>query len=247
MAAVADILVVQHEDGTGPGLVGAVLEADGLRLEVRHPWAGETLPASLAGYAGLLVLGGAPNCEDDEAAPWLPDVRRLVREAVAEDVPLLGICLGAQITASCLGGKVLRRAGVAEIGAVPLRRLPAIEGDPVLGEVPEGALAAQWHWDDIVALPPGAVPLLTGDNCVHQAFRLGRTAWGVQFHPEVLGVEVAAWAQADADAVRAAGGDPEAAAACVGAAEPELRTVWSATARAWGAVVGERVLAGERV
>ncbi|MEZ0066401.1 GMP synthase (glutamine-hydrolyzing) [Streptacidiphilus sp. MAP12-20] len=231
------ILVVQHEDGTGPGLVGAALAADGHRLDLRHPWAGDPLPASLAGHAGLLVLGGAANCEDDAAAPWLPAVRALIREAVADEVPLLGICLGAQIAASCLGGKVLPRSSPPEVGAVPLHRLPAVEGDPVLGAVPEGARAAQWHWDDIVTLPPGAVPLLTGDACTHQAFRLGAAAWGVQFHPEVLAEELSAWALSDGPSVRAAGGDPDAAVASVRAAEPQLRAVWSAMARAWGATL----------
>ncbi|SEM03294.1 type 1 glutamine amidotransferase [Streptacidiphilus jiangxiensis] len=234
------ILVVQHEDGTGPGIVGEALEAAGLRLDLRHPWAGKALPDSLADHDALLVLGGAPNCEDDAAAPWLPQVRALIREAVEREVPFLGICLGAQIAASCLGGTVVRRARPPEIGAVPLRRLPAVTDDPVLGAVPDGAPAAQWHWDEIAGLPPGAVPLLTGDDCDHQAFRVGPAAWGVQFHPEVLGAEVARWAASDGPATRAAGADPDAAVASVRAAEPRLRETWTAMSRAWGAVVTAR-------
>ncbi|WP_051943104.1 type 1 glutamine amidotransferase [Streptacidiphilus rugosus] len=234
------ILVVQHEDGTGPGLVGAALAADGFGLDLRHAWAGEALPASLAAHAGLLVLGGAPNCEDDVAAPWLPAVRTLVREAVADEVPLLGICLGGQIVAAALGGKVAPRTAAPEVGAVPLRRLPGAWGDPLFDAVPEGARAAQWHWDDIVALPAGGVPLLTGDDCLHQAFRLGRAAWGVQFHPEVLSAQVSDWSLSDGPAVRAAGGDPDAAVTTVRAAEAQLRTVWSAMAHAWGRVVTTR-------
>ncbi|MFB7452681.1 type 1 glutamine amidotransferase [Streptomyces sp. NPDC056194] len=231
------VLVVQHERDTGPGLVGERLAETGIDLRVHHPWRGEELPGSLAGWAGLIVLGGAANCEDDTAAPWLPRVRQLIREAVETGLPMLGICLGGQILAHALGGRVSRRPHGPEVGAVPLRRLPTADGDPVLGAVPEGALAAQWHWDDMDRLPVGAVPLLTGDGCLHQAFRVGPRAWGVQFHPEVLSDAIADWAGSDGPAVRAAGGDPDGAIASVRDAEPQLRRVWGAMAEAWGAVV----------
>ncbi|GLF97910.1 type 1 glutamine amidotransferase [Streptomyces yaizuensis] len=231
------VLVIQHEDGTGPGLVGAELTAAGLELDLVHPWAGGRLPASPAGHAGLLVLGGSPGCDDDTAAPWLPEVRALIRRAVAGGVPLLGICLGGQLTAAALGGRVARGRRGPETGVVPLRRLPAADADALFAAVPDGAPAAQWHWDEIVELPPGAVALFTGDDCRHQAFRVGPRAWGVQFHPEVTAADVAGWARLDGPAVARAGGDPEAAVASVRAAEPVLREVWGRTTRAWARVV----------
>ncbi|WP_406054996.1 type 1 glutamine amidotransferase [Streptomyces sp. NBC_01077] len=244
--APAAVLVVQHEEDAGSGLVGEHLVRTGLRLDVVRAWEGEVLPADLGGHAGLLVLGGAVNCEDDEAAPWLPGVRSLVREAVAEGIPLLGICLGGQIVAQTLGGSVTTRAQGPELGAVPLRRLPAVTEDPVLGEVPDGALAAQWHWDDVDRLPPGAVPLLTGDDCPYQAFRVGCAAWAVQFHPEADGDTVAEWAAVDGERIRETGTAPEATVAAVRDAEPELRTVWGAVAKAWGAVVRAHAVARPR-
>lgn len=233
----AAVLVVQHEEDAGAGLVGERLARAGLRLDVVRAWEGEALPADLGGHAGLLVLGGSVNCEDDEAASWLPGVRALVREAVDGEVPLLGICLGGQIVAHALGGSVTPRPQGPELGAVPLRRLPAATDDPVLGGVPDGALAAQWHWDDVDRLPPGAVPLLTGDSCPHQAFRVGSACWAVQFHPEADGATVAEWAAEDGERLRASGTDPEALVAGVRDAEPALRTVWGAVAEAWGALV----------
>ncbi|MDV5143576.1 type 1 glutamine amidotransferase [Streptomyces sp. SBC-4] len=239
------VLVVQHEEDAGPGLVGDRLVRAGLRLDVVRAWRGEPLPDDLGGHAGLLVLGGSVGCRDDESAPWLPRVRALVREAVAGEVPLLGICLGGQLVADALGGSVVARTRGPELGAVPLRRLAAADGDPVLGGVPEGAPAAQWHWDEVDRLPAGAVPLLTGDDCPYQAFRVGRVGWGLQFHPEAGSGTVALWAEADDAQVRADGGDPAAVVASVREAEPELRTVWGAVSEAWGAVV--RTHAGARV
>ncbi|MEU3610601.1 type 1 glutamine amidotransferase [Streptomyces sp. NPDC035033] len=242
----AVVLVVEHEDGAGPGLVGERLAADGLRLDVRRPWRGEELPAGLTDRAGLLVLGGSAGCRDDAAAPWLPRVRELVGEAVRREVPLLGICLGGQLVADALGGAVAPRPRGPEVGSVPLRRLPAAGTDPVFGAVPEGAPAAQWHFDEITRLPPGAVPLLGGDDCRHQAFRVGPVGWGVQFHPEVDGEALAVWARADAGPVREAGGDPDAAVASVRRDEAALRTVWGAAAGAWGRVVRERAAGAAR-
>ncbi|WP_328946566.1 type 1 glutamine amidotransferase [Streptomyces sp. NBC_00250] len=233
----AVVLVVQHEEEAGPGLVGEHLVRAGLRLDVVRAWEGEALPADLSGQAGLLVLGGSVNCEDDAAAPWLPGVRSLVREAVNGEIPLLGICLGGQIVAHALGGSVTTRPQGPELGAVPLRRLPTVAGDPVLGEVRDGTPAAQWHWDEVDRLPPGAVPLLTGDDCPHQAFRVGSACWAVQFHPEVGGAAVEVWAAAEDASVREAGADPEAVVNAVGDVEPELRRVWGAVSEAWGAVV----------
>ncbi|MFE5716255.1 type 1 glutamine amidotransferase [Streptomyces sp. NPDC056501] len=237
------VLVIQHEEDAGPGLVGDHLVRVGLRLDVVRAWRGEPLPEDLRGHAGLLVLGGSVNCRDDGAAPWLPRVRTLVREAVAGEVPLLGICLGGQIVADALGGSVATRPRGPELGAVPLRRLAAAEGDPVLGGVPEGARAAQWHWDEVDRLPAGAVPLLTGEDCPYQAFRVGSVGWGLQFHPEVESGTVARWAEADDAQVRADGGDPVAVVASVREAEPELRTVWGAVSGAWGAVVRAHAVA----
>ncbi|MFJ3903797.1 type 1 glutamine amidotransferase [Streptomyces sp. NPDC090025] len=238
-ASPGPVLVIQQEDGAGPGIVGERLRAAGFALRVLHPWRGEELPGTLDGMAGLLVLGGAANCEDDAAAPWLAGVRTLIREAVhgRTALPLLGICLGGQLMAQTLGGRVVRRPQGPELGVTPVRRLPAVAADRVFASVPEGAAAAQWHWDEIGALPPGAVPLLGGDDCPYQAFRIGDVAWGTQFHPEVLSDTVALWAATDAEQVRADGLDPDDAIEAVRTREPRLRDVWGTVADAWADVV----------
>ena len=101
------LLVVQHEVGTGPGWFGEWLSEAGLALDVCHPYAGDELPPATT-YDGAVVLGGAMAPAEDERCPWLPAVRRLMADAVASSVPLLGICLGAQLLALACGGAVRR-------------------------------------------------------------------------------------------------------------------------------------------
>lgn len=224
------ILVVQHEDGTGPGLVGERLVALGAELDLRHPWAGQELPADLAEHDGLIVLGGAPAAY--EAVAWFPAVFELLREAVRRDVPTLGICLGAQLLAVACGGEVRRAArGEAGLCALELYANP----DPLFGSVPRGVRSVQWHRDEVSVLPVGAVPLMScAHGFPHQAFRMGSRVWAVQFHPEVLIDDVRLWAASDP--VDDLGIDVAAMLGEVAAAGDELRAVWGDFAERWYAL-----------
>ncbi|WP_405996762.1 type 1 glutamine amidotransferase [Streptomyces sp. NBC_00829] len=117
----ARVLIVEHEDGTGPAQVGERLTQLGLVVEVCRPWAGGLLPPSLDPYDGLLVLGGSMGPYDEERAPWLPTVRELLRSAVAQDLPTLGICLGMELSPVACGppvacGGEVRHAARPEVG-----------------------------------------------------------------------------------------------------------------------------------
>jgi GMP synthase (glutamine-hydrolysing) len=122
-------------------------------------------------------------------------------------VPVLGVCLGAQLLAGAAGAEV-RRSPSPEIGWFDVARTPEGELDPLLGRLPARFLAYEWH-SYAFALPAGSVMLARSAACP-QAFRLGESAWGVQFHPEVLPEIVREWAldyESDADAI-AMGFDP---------------------------------------
>ncbi|GAA2049477.1 GMP synthase [Catenulispora yoronensis] len=190
------ILVIQHEDGAGPGLVGDRLTDLGADLDVRHPWdvrSGRPVPPDLSGHDALIVLGGAQAAYDPIA--WWPAVFELLREAVRDDVPTLAICLGAQLLAVAGGGEV-RRAAHDEVGLCTLMKYP--NPDPLFDTLPPGARAVQWHHDEISVLPAGAVPLMyCADGFAHQAFRMGSRVWAVQFHPEVLYDDLRSWAESD--------------------------------------------------
>ncbi|HEY5787430.1 MAG TPA: type 1 glutamine amidotransferase [Microlunatus sp.] len=193
------VLVVQHTVVCPPGRVGAWLTESDCALEVVRPYAGESHPTNLAGYAALVVLGGEMGAYDDDVAPWLPATRALLAESVAEAVPTLAICLGHQLLAVATGGRVARSAAGQQGGTLPVGLLPAAADDPLFAAVPAGAVATHWNNDLVVEPPPGAVELARTPAGI-QALRLGEVAWGVQFHPEVDLELVGRWAATDVGA-----------------------------------------------
>ncbi|MGH1561940.1 type 1 glutamine amidotransferase [Mumia sp. DW29H23] len=189
------VLVAQNSPTSGAGRLVSWLDAAGIACTVVS---GEDLPSSLDGYDGVVTLGGGFMPDADDHAPWLPHERKLTVQALQREVPLLGICLGAQVLALCAGGEVTASSGETERGSCPVELLPAADDDPVFGGlVAHGPLRMiQNHRDSITALPAGADLLATSDACRVQAFRVGVCAWGVQFHPEVGPERLAQWDEA---------------------------------------------------
>ncbi|MEU8194750.1 type 1 glutamine amidotransferase [Microbispora amethystogenes] len=238
------LLVIEHEAEAGLGYFAGWLEAAGVGVEVVRPYKGEAVPATAGG--GLLVLGGAAAAWDDEGYPWLPATRDLLARAVDGGVPVLGICLGAQLMTMACGGTVERGDAGPEIGLCEVERLPEAADDPLLSAppgvtAPSGPVlprtaplrAVQYHYDAMTTLPPGAVRLATGARYANQAYRLGDRAWAVQFHPEATPAIFTSWAES---------GDlpPETAAelnAQVTAAGQELEQTWRPLAEAFAAQV----------
>lgn len=167
---------------------------------------GAELPGTLAGFGGVVLLGGGFMPDDDAGHPFLARERALTLQALADGVPLLGLCLGGQLLAHVTGGGVTARSGETERGMCPLAVLPAAAGDPVFGDLPGVSSAAGgpggplWmienHEDSVTALPPSATLLVTSEACRNQAFRVGEAAWGLQFHPEARPERVATWDEA---------------------------------------------------
>jgi GMP synthase (glutamine-hydrolysing) len=133
-------------------------------------------------YGALVPLGGNLHAWEEDEYPALRQERLLLAEAVEEGVPVLGICLGAQLLARALGAEV--RPGTApEIGWLDIASTAEAAGDPVLGHLDGRTSVFQWHVDTF-ELPAGASHLATSTAYENQAFRHGE-AWGLQFHPEV--------------------------------------------------------------
>jgi GMP synthase (glutamine-hydrolysing) len=145
------------------------------------PQLGEALPAcdSISG----VVITGSGNMVTD-GAPWMEESAAWLREAVAQKVPLLGICFGHQLLAHALGGTVDYNPAGVEVGSVTVTLQPAARHDPLLAALPARFTAQLSHRQSVRRLPEGARLLASSAMDPHQAFVYGESAWGLQFHPE---------------------------------------------------------------
>jgi GMP synthase (glutamine-hydrolysing) len=142
-------------------------------------------------YGAVLVFGGSMHADQDDQHPWLIEENTFIQRLVERQVPLLGICLGIQLLAKAEGAAVYPLPGGPEIGWFPVELADAAAGDPVFSRLPPRFDAFGWHYY-AYDLPERAEELARSARC-NQAFRLGETAWGVQFHPEVTLDIVRSW------------------------------------------------------
>ncbi len=198
------LLTVIHQDDAGPG----VFEAPGVRMTTWRPDR-EPVP-ELGDVDAALVLGAAINVHQADEHPWLDREIAVITELGARRVPILGVCLGAQLLAQAAGGSV-RRSAQPEIGWYDVELEGAAADDPVVGALPARFTSFQWHSYEAVP-PPGAVVLARSAHSL-QAYRLADApAWAIQFHAEVSTADAAYWIReysSDPDAV-AMGIDPRA-------------------------------------
>ena len=191
------ILVLQHHPLEHPGVMTDALTRAGASLEVTKLFEGAPCPSSLAGYDGLLVMGGPMGANDHltkpALVPWLGEERVLIEKAVSADLPTLGICLGSQLIAAVAGAEVTR-GPVAEIGWHRITPTPVAVSDALFGDgTPFAAL--EWH-NDVFTLPRGAVALASSANYPLQGFRLGRRVYALLFHLEIDAAMVEGWREA---------------------------------------------------
>ena len=173
------VLVVLHQETSSPGRIGDLLMRRGHRLDVRRPRFGDPLPTTMADHAGAVVFGGPMSANDDE--DWIHREIDWIGVPLKEEKPFLGICLGAQMLVRHLGGRVEGHPrGDSEVGWFPLK--PTAEGRALMTRWP--ASVYQWHREGF-EVPADARLLAEGDGFPHQAIAVGRSAFGIQFHPEV--------------------------------------------------------------
>jgi GMP synthase-like glutamine amidotransferase len=195
------VLAIVHQDDAGPGVFAGAVRARGDSLEVWRPDLTGSPPEA---FDAVMVFGGAMNVGDP--LPWLAEEKTFLGGVVASGIPVLGVCLGAQLLAEAAGGSV-RRAKSPEIG---WREVSVDNGDdPLMAGLPERFTAFGWH--SYEAVPPAeSVALAHSPTCL-QAFRLGGTPqWGIQFHAEVSPADMRHWIENTHTDPDAAGVDPEA-------------------------------------
>lgn len=186
------ILVVQPDDAVPAGTLGEWLEEAGAELDTRLGGT-DDVPATADGYDAVVCLGGGMNALADDTYPWLADVRRLLSSSVGNGVATLGVCLGGQLLAAATGGVVNPGPHGPEAGPKLVSKKDAAWTDPLFAELPLMQDVLEFHRDAIEKLPGGATLLASTPLYPHQAFRVGKRGYGLQFHIETTRDIVDTW------------------------------------------------------
>ncbi|HEY7322299.1 MAG TPA: gamma-glutamyl-gamma-aminobutyrate hydrolase family protein [Candidatus Binatia bacterium] len=177
------LLVLQHVAHELLGTLNPLLKRAGFRLRYVNFARRPDAQPSLDGYDGLVVLGGPMSVNDTDRLPHLATEMKLIEEVLRRELPVLGICLGAQLIAKTLGASVYQNKE-KEIGWHDVSPTDEAEGDPLLGAFRKSEKIFQWHGDTF-DIPKSTLHLAFSSLCANQAFRYGTNVYGLQFHLEV--------------------------------------------------------------
>jgi GMP synthase-like glutamine amidotransferase len=216
--------VLQHVPYEDIGSIKPWLAARAATVSYTRFFDNAALPA-LDGIDLIIAMGGPMSVNDEAELPWLAAEKAFVREAVGRGLPVLGICLGAQLIASALGARVYRNAE-KEIGWFPIEATAGVADG---FRFPASSLVFHWHGETF-DLPPGAIRLARSAACANQAFQLGPSAIGLQFHLETT--------PGSAEAMLAHGRDELVAAPCI-QSEPAILAASAETYAAANRLMGE--------
>ncbi len=196
------VAIFRHFPSEGPGYIAEFLDQEALSWHLVRIDAGQAVPRDADAYSGLVFMGGPMSVNDD--LPWIAPVLELIRHAVALDIPVLGHCLGGQLIAKALGGKVTRNP-VKEIGWGEAEVADNDTARAWFGEV-KTFEAFHWHGESF-SLPPGAEHILSSAHCINQGFALGKHL-GLQCHVEMTENLIHNWCAAGAAEIASSAASP---------------------------------------
>ncbi|MEK6664222.1 MAG: type 1 glutamine amidotransferase [Pseudomonadota bacterium] len=226
------VAIFRHSPTEGPGYFATFLAQQNIPLELIKIDAGDPVPTDVSAYSGLVFMGGPMSVNDD--LPWIAPMLSLIREAVRQDIPVLGHCLGGQLIAKALGGAVTKNP-VKEIGWGEVSVVDQAAARAWFDDAPAKFLSFHWHGETF-SLPPGATRILGSPYCANQAYVLGKHL-GMQCHVEMTREMIEAWcavgqkeiAEAHSPAVQTAAQmaiDIDARLAALNAVAAQLYTHW---------------------
>jgi GMP synthase (glutamine-hydrolysing) len=196
-------LAIVHQADAGPGVFAEEVRGRGVELDQwRLSERGSAPPLEIADYDAVLTFGGAMHADQEDRHPWLRFEKDFLAAMLDDGMPILAVCLGCQLLAEAAGGEA-RRAREPEIGWHEVEVESRHRDDPVIGPLAPVFTAFQWH--SYEAVPPAGTEILARSPVCSQAYRLGESAWGIQFHAEVTAADAAKWIddyRSDDDAVR---------------------------------------------
>jgi len=188
------LLILQHYWCETPGVFLDVLRRREITTVTICGANGDTYPSDLSQYCGLIAMGGPMGVYEEEQYPWLRQEDALLKTAIQQDLPTLGICLGAQLVAKAAGAEV-KPGGRKEIGWYDVTLSTEAVRDPLWQSFPRTFEVFEWH-GDIFSLPLGAVSLASSSLCPHQALCLGQHVYALLFHIEVTDEMIQTWMKA---------------------------------------------------
>jgi GMP synthase-like glutamine amidotransferase len=196
------VLILQHFWCETPGIFLDILQEYGIPVQTVRGFMNESYPSDLSAYCGVIAMGGPMGVYEEERYPWLRQEDALLKKAIQQDLPTVGVCLGSQLLAKAAGAEV-KPGPRKEIGWYPLTLSAEAGHDPLWHSFPPAFEAFEWH-GDIFSLPSGAVSLASSALYPHQAFRIGRRVYGLLFHLEVTPEMVNTMLETFADEVASA-------------------------------------------
>lgn len=202
------ILIFEHHPLERPSRLGDVLRDHSHRLRVCQLHKGDDPPPDLDSIDGVVSLGGPMNVDETDRYPWMPRELELLAEAHKREVPIVGICLGAQLLAKALGGDVTAM-DQPEVGWEPVKQSFPGTMDPLHNGIPWTTRQFHMHGYEIVDLPAEGLGLAGSATCRNQSFKVGLTSYGFQYHFEWTRAEIQAVVDANSETIGKAGTTPD--------------------------------------